>query len=86
MSQPTIEEQVKIIFLETFGVGPEELTPSSHLCDDLSLDSLDIVELAMAIEEEMLDGEEMDDETVDNWRTFEDVVRSVEALVEKKAV
>jgi acyl carrier protein len=48
----TIEDRVKKIVSEQLGVKPEEVSLSSSFTDDLGADSLDIVELVMALEEE----------------------------------
>ncbi|UTW49903.1 acyl carrier protein [Bacterioplanoides sp. SCSIO 12839] len=47
-----IEERVKKIVCEQLGVKEEEVKPSSSFVDDLGADSLDTVELVMALEEE----------------------------------
>ncbi|KNC06240.1 MULTISPECIES: acyl carrier protein [Pseudomonas] len=48
----TIEERVKKIVAEQLGVKAEEVTNSSSFVEDLGADSLDTVELVMALEEE----------------------------------
>lgn len=48
----TIEERVKQIVVEQLGVKEEEVTGDSSFVDDLGADSLDTVELVMALEEE----------------------------------
>jgi acyl carrier protein len=48
----TIEEQVKNIVAEQLGVKEEEVTLEASFVDDLGADSLDTVELVMALEEE----------------------------------
>ena len=48
----TIEERVKKIVVEQLGVKEEEVTTSASFVDDLGADSLDTVELVMALEEE----------------------------------
>ena len=48
----TIEERVKKIVVEHLGVEEEEVNPSASFVDDLGADSLDTVELVMALEEE----------------------------------
>lgn len=48
----TIEERVKKIVVEQLGVKDEEVKPTSSFVDDLGADSLDTVELVMALEEE----------------------------------
>jgi acyl carrier protein len=52
MSEGTIEERVKKIVVEQLGVKEEEVTNESSFVDDLGADSLDTVELVMALEEE----------------------------------
>ncbi|CAB1275930.1 MULTISPECIES: acyl carrier protein [Candidatus Nitrosacidococcus] len=46
-----IESRVKEIVVEQLGVNPEEVTNESSFVDDLGADSLDTVELVMALEE-----------------------------------
>ena len=47
-----VQEKVKSIIAEQLGVKPEEVTPEASFVDDLGADSLDLVELVMAFEEE----------------------------------
>ena len=47
-----LTEKVKGIVAEQLGVKPEEVTPEAKFIDDLGADSLDTVELVMALEEE----------------------------------
>lgn len=48
----TIEERVKKIVVEQLGVKEEDANPEASFVDDLGADSLDTVELVMALEEE----------------------------------
>ncbi len=48
----TVEQQVKAIVAEQLGVKPEQVTSEASFVDDLGADSLDTVELVMALEEE----------------------------------
>ncbi len=48
----SIEERVKKIVVEQLGVKEEQVTPQASFVDDLGADSLDTVELVMALEEE----------------------------------
>ena len=48
----TVEERVKKIVVEQLGVKEEEVSSESSFVDDLGADSLDTVELVMALEEE----------------------------------
>lgn len=60
MSEKTIEERVKSIIVEQLSVNEEQVTPEASFLDDLGADSLDLVELIMAFEEEFedaIDGE-----------------------------
>ncbi len=48
----SIKERVQKIVIEQLGVNEEEVTPNASFVDDLGADSLDTVELVMALEEE----------------------------------
>ena len=52
MSNNSIEERVKKIIIEQLGVKPEQVTNDASFVEDLGADSLDTVELVMALEEE----------------------------------
>ena len=56
----SIEERVKKIIIEQLGVKEEEVVPEAKFVEDLGADSLDTVELVMALEEEF--GTEIPDE------------------------
>ena len=49
MTDKPIEEKVKDIIVEQLGVNPEQVTPTASFIEDLGADSLDIVELVMAL-------------------------------------
>ena len=51
-SMATVDERVKKIIAEPLGVEEEEVTLEAHFVEDLGADSLDTVELVMALEEE----------------------------------
>ena len=53
MSNTNIEERVKKIIVDMLGVKPEDVVPEASFVDDLGADSLDTVELVMALEEEL---------------------------------
>lgn len=65
-------ENLKNIIANDFGVKKEEIKMESNLQDDLGLDSLDAVELSMAIEEET--GKEIPDEEFQKFITVEDLI------------
>jgi acyl carrier protein len=78
-----LAERVYAIVSEQLGVEKESLVPEANLLDDLGADSLDVVELVMAIEEEF--GIEVPDEDAENIRTVADITSYIEARVENAA-
>ncbi len=71
-----IFEKIRGIVAEQFGVDPDEITPITSFEDNLSADSLDVVELTMSLEEEF-DLGELEDEALENLRTVGDVVNLI---------
>ncbi len=69
-------EQVKKIVKDQLGVEEDEIQMSSTFVDDLGADSLDIVELIMAFEEEF--NIEIPDEKAEKIKTVEDVVKYID--------
>jgi acyl carrier protein len=76
MAEKSIEEKVKDIIVEQLGVNPEQVTPQASFIEDLGADSLDIVELVMAFEEEF--SVEVPDEDAEKLQTVGDVVKYIE--------
>ncbi len=76
------EEKVKSIIAEQLGVKPEEVTPTASFIDDLGADSLDTVELVMALEEEF--GIEIPDEDAEKMSTVGDAVKYIEEKTANK--
>jgi len=75
-----VEEKIKSIIAEQLGVKAEEVTPQASFIDDLGADSLDTVELIMALEEEF--SVEIPDEDAEKMTTVGDAVK----YIEEKAV
>jgi acyl carrier protein len=75
----TIEERVKKIVIEQLGVKEDEVTPNASFVDDLGADSLDTVELVMALEEEFEC--EIPDEDAEKITTVQQAVDYVKAHV-----
>ncbi|MAC46750.1 acyl carrier protein [Oceanospirillum beijerinckii] len=73
----TIEERVKKIVSEQLGVKEEEITNASSFVDDLGADSLDTVELVMALEEEF--ETEIPDEEAEKITTVQEAIDYVVA-------
>ncbi len=72
-----IEERVKKIIVEQLGVKEEDVKAESSFVDDLGADSLDTVELVMALEEEF--ETEIPDEDAEKIVTVKDVLTYIEA-------
>ncbi|OGO93580.1 MAG: acyl carrier protein [Coxiella sp. RIFCSPHIGHO2_12_FULL_42_15] len=73
----TVEERVKKIVVEQLGVKEEEVTSDASFVDDLGADSLDTVELVMALEEEF--GTNIPDEEAEKITTIQQAVEYVKA-------
>ena len=73
----SIEEQVKSIVAEQLGVKEDEVTPAASFVDDLGADSLDTVELVMALEEEF--ETEIPDEDAEKITTVQQAIDFIKA-------
>jgi acyl carrier protein len=76
MADKPIDQRVKDIIVEQLGVKPDQVTPEAKLIEDLGADSLDAVELVMALEEEF--GIEVPDEQAEKLQTVGDIVKYIE--------
>lgn len=72
MSEDKIFEKVKEIVAEQLGVDGEKVVPNAHFANDLQADSLDTVELVMALEEEF--DIEIPDEAAEKITTVQEAV------------
>lgn len=72
MSEKDTFEKVKAIIVDQLSVAPEDVKMDSTFIDDLGADSLDIVELIMAFEEEF--NTEIPDDVAEKIRTVRDAV------------
>ncbi len=68
----SLQDRVHTIIGQQLGVELTSIVPEANLLDDLGADSLDVVELVMALEEEF--GIEVPDDAVENIRTIGDIV------------
>lgn len=80
MSSEEILDRVKGIIVEQLGVADNNVTLDASFIDDLGADSLDIVELVMALEEEF--NIEIPDADAEKVVTVEDVVEYIKENVE----
>jgi acyl carrier protein len=77
----SIEERVKQIIVEQLGVNESEVTPEAKFVDDLGADSLDLVELVMALEEEY--NTEISDEDAEKIQTVGDAIKYIQSRAAK---
>ena len=73
----SIEERVQKIIVEQLGVKPEDVKPAASFVEDLGADSLDTVELVMALEEEF--ETEIPDEEAEKISTVQAAVDYIKA-------
>ncbi|HEU4436463.1 MAG: acyl carrier protein [candidate division Zixibacteria bacterium] len=77
-----IEQKVREIIVEQLGVDPEQVTQEASFVDDLGADSLDTVELVMALEEEF--DLEIPDEDAEKITTVGEAIEYIERNMEKE--
>ena len=82
MSEKPVDQKVKDIIVEQLSVNAEQVTPEAKFIEDLGADSLDIVELVMAFEEEF--GAEIPDEDAEKLQTVGDAIKYVEEKTSQK--
>jgi acyl carrier protein len=74
------EAKIKDIIVEQLGVNADQVTPQAKMIEDLGADSLDAVELVMAIEEEF--GIEIPDEEAEKLSAVGDIITYVDKVVD----
>ena len=72
----SIDERVRDLIVEQLGVNSDQVTPSASFVDDLGADSLDTVELVMALEEEF--GIDIPDEDAEKMASVNDAIKYLE--------
>jgi len=80
VAEDVLEPRLRRIVADLLGVSPEELTPQVSLTDDLAADSLDLIELALAIETHL--GIAIPERAVEKIRTYGDLVQAALAHAE----
>ncbi|MCX8022387.1 MAG: acyl carrier protein [Syntrophorhabdaceae bacterium] len=78
----TVAEKVKEMIVEQLGVNESEVVPEAKFIDDLGADSLDIVELIMALEDAY--GIEIPDEDAEKMETVGDAIKYIEQRLAEK--
>ena len=81
MTPETIFKTMKDLIAEQFAIDADEVTMDSSFVDDLGADSVDLVELVMAMEEEFDIGE-IDEEDLQSLKTVGDCVRYLSNHIE----
>ena len=81
MAEKSIDQKVKDIVVEQLGVNADQVVPEAKFIEDLGADSLDTVELIMALEEEF--GIEVPDEEAEKLVSVGDVIRYIEDSAKK---
>ena len=78
----SVEEKIKAIIVEQLSVDESEVTPTASFIDDLGADSLDTVELVMALEEGF--GIEIPDEDAEKITRVKEAVEYINSHAKKK--
>jgi acyl carrier protein len=81
MAESSVADRVKQIIVEQLGVDAAEVTPQAHFVNDLGADSLDTVELVMALEEEF--DTEIPDEQAEKIQTVGQAIDYIQAHAKK---
>ena len=78
-----VADKVKKIVVENLSVSEDQVTPEARFVEDLGADSLDLVELVMAFEEEF--GAEIPDEDAEKLTSVGDAIKYIEAKSQEQA-
>jgi acyl carrier protein len=81
-SPEDVLSELRSMMQAEFGLAPERIEPSMHLVDDLDLDSIDLVDLAVSLEERS--GVKLDEEELKAVRTVEDAVRVIHSTIARR--
>jgi len=82
MNEPTIEQRVRAIIARQFKTRADRLTASTSLFKDLANDSLDIVELVLALEQEF--AVQIQDEDLEKLGRLDDLTNYIQAKIASK--
>jgi len=80
---PAVEDTLRRVVAERLGVAPADLTSEVSLVDDLAADSLDLIDIALAVEAEL--GVGVPRRFFDQGRTWGELVAAVAALPRRRA-
>ncbi|MCZ6573273.1 MAG: acyl carrier protein [Planctomycetota bacterium] len=83
ITKEEVADAVREVFNTALKIGPEKLQPDTKLMDDLSLDSLDMVEVVYELEDRF--DVQIPENRIESIRTFQQVVDGLHAAIESKA-
>ncbi len=83
MDKEAIKQKIVDIIAEKLGIEKDVIVPEAHVIDDLGADSLDVVELIMALEDTF--DIEIPDEDAEKIRTVQDIFDYVDKVVANAA-
>ncbi|MBO7501546.1 MAG: acyl carrier protein [Fibrobacterales bacterium] len=79
MTPEELSSKIKSVVVDKLGVKPEQVTDDANFIDDLGADSLDLVELVMALEDEF--DVEIPDEDAEKLKTVKTVLEYVQSKI-----
>ncbi len=79
MTDEQILEKLRAILADSFEIDPSRVTPAAHLFEELDLDSIDAVDLAIKLQE--ITGKRIKPEDFKSVRTVGDVIGTVQTLL-----
>jgi len=82
-STDEVLDELRSMMASEFELDPESIHPDKHLMDDLDLDSIDLVDLAVTLEERS--GIKLDEEELKAVRTVGDAVKVIQAACERRS-
>jgi acyl carrier protein len=83
MTEAEILDSIRTIFKENFAIDPKRVTENTLLFEELDLDSIDAVDLAIKLQE--MTGRRIKPERFKTVRTVGDVIRAIESLLTPQA-
>lgn len=84
MSSVTIEPRLRKLFVDHLGITDDDVKPHASMVDDLGCDSLDVIEVVMAIEDEY--GIRISDDEANRIVTVQDAALLIDRLIAAEAV
>ncbi len=82
-SAAEVLEQLRSMMASEFGLAADDIEPGAHLVDDLDLDSIDLVDLAVTLEDQS--GIKLDEDEIKSVRTVGDAVDVIHAAFTRRS-